>query len=459
MKKYAKYKDSGVEWIGEIPEHWDRTAVKRIVAIKITDGPHTTPKFVDSGVPFISAEGVSNGKVDFNKKRGFITIETDEEYSQKCKPKRDDVFIVKSGSTTGKIAYVDFDDNFNIWSPIALVRGDKGKTFGKFIYYAFDSNYFQKQIQLNWSFGTQPNIGMGIIENLLIILPIVEEQKSIANYLDQKTTLLDTLLQKTKQKIGLLQEQRTAIINQAVTKGLTHLPPAEGGTKGVPLKDSGVEWIGEIPESWVVKKLKLVCRIQGRIGFKGYKTSDLVNKGEGAITIGSTHITKKHKIDLTNAVYLNWDKYYESPEIMVKEGDVLFTQRGAYLGKVGIIEENYGEITINPSIILLKEIKINAKYLYYFLTGNYVKNKVDVISSSTAIPMISQSQLSNFYILTPKKEEQKVIVDFIKKVVPKIESKIERAEKKLHLLQEYRQSLISEVVTGKRCVLNEIPIT
>jgi type I restriction enzyme S subunit len=209
-------KDSGVEWIGEIPCNWESTSLKRIVSIPVTDGPHETPTFILEGVPFVSAEAIQNGSVNFSACRGFISIEEDERFSLKCKPQRGDVFVVKSGSTTGKVAYVNTDINFNIWSPIALVRAGENQV-GRFLYYALSSNYFQTQVQLFWSFGTQPNIGMNVLENLQVVYPTEVEQQAIASYLDQKTILIDDTILKNLQQISALTEYRTALINEVVT--------------------------------------------------------------------------------------------------------------------------------------------------------------------------------------------------------------------------------------------------
>ena len=148
MKTYESYKDSGIEWLGEIPAHWRNIALKRLVKIPITDGPHETPKFTVEGVPFISAEAVIDGKIDFSKARGYISYELDKVYSRKCKPKKGDIFIVKSGSTTGKVALVDTDRNFNIWSPLALVRSKSEYINSLFLFAAVQSDYFRKQVEL-----------------------------------------------------------------------------------------------------------------------------------------------------------------------------------------------------------------------------------------------------------------------------------------------------------------------
>jgi type I restriction enzyme S subunit len=290
-------------------------------------------------------------------------------------------------------------------------------------------------------------LNSSIIKSLYIPLPNINEQSSIINFIYRKTAEIDCIIANKQKLISLYEEEKQAVINRAVIRGLN---------VNCELKRISEEWIGEIPKHWEIKKVKLICKIQGRIGFKGYKTSDLVFDGNGAITLGATHITKFNKIDLSEPVYLSWDKYYESPEIMVKEGDIVFTQRGAYLGKVGLIDKDYGDVTINPSLILLKNIKIHAPYLAYYLTSNYIRKSVDVISNSTAIPMISQEQLANFYCLIPPIEEQVEISKFIEEKNIASDRLIEKVKNQIELLQEYRTTLISEVVTGKIKVPNTI---
>ena len=119
---YHGYRHSGVDWLGELPEHWQVKLLKHIVATPITDGPHETPEILDEGIPFASAESVSSGQLDFTKIRGHISREVHDRYSKKYKPRRDDIFMVKSGATTGVTAIVDTDVEFNIWSPLAAIR-------------------------------------------------------------------------------------------------------------------------------------------------------------------------------------------------------------------------------------------------------------------------------------------------------------------------------------------------
>ncbi|MEA3296098.1 MAG: restriction endonuclease subunit S [Patescibacteria group bacterium] len=213
----VKMKDSGIEWIGEIPENWKAMKLKHIVSRKITDGPHETPEFIDEGVPFISAEAIKKDKIDFSKKRGYITKQVHKIYCAKCKPRKDDIFLIKSGATTGNVAIVETNDEFSIWSPLALIRSNKEKILPKLLYYILLTDYFKKTIELSWSFGTQQNIGMSVIENCNIIIPSISKQNYLLNYLDKTTAKIDKTIQKIEQKINLLEECKKSLIHHTVT--------------------------------------------------------------------------------------------------------------------------------------------------------------------------------------------------------------------------------------------------
>jgi type I restriction enzyme S subunit len=210
-------KDPGVEWIDQIPVHWIGLSLKRWVKIKITDGPHETPALEDEGVDFISAEAVSNGIIDFDHRRGFISQALHKLYCRKCKPVRDDILLCKSGATTGKLAMVEVDFDFSVWSPLALIRADTSTILPKFLALALDSNYVQEQIIRTWSAGTQPNISMGDLEKLFIIAPSIEQQRKILKHLNCQIGGFDAMMEKIREAIDRLKEYRTALISAAVT--------------------------------------------------------------------------------------------------------------------------------------------------------------------------------------------------------------------------------------------------
>jgi len=210
-------KPSGVPWLGEIPADWRVLPLKRLVAVKITDGPHETPDILSDGIPFVSAEAIKDGRIDFNARRGYISEDQHITYCRKCYPRRDDVFLCKSGATTGKAAIVDTDDEFSVWSPLAQIRADSEKALPRFIFIAIQAGYVQDQIRQGWSAGTQPNIAMSEIEKLLVIVPSIREQRDILEVLDVAITNINALIAKVREGVEKLKEYRTALISAAVT--------------------------------------------------------------------------------------------------------------------------------------------------------------------------------------------------------------------------------------------------
>ncbi len=210
-------------------------------------------------------------------------------------------------------------------------------------------------------------------------------------------------------------------------------------------KDSGIAWIGEIPEHWEVIDLKYLSDIRGRIGFRGYTVSDLVSEGEGAFVIGGKHINQC-VLNMESPDYISWDKYYESPEIMVSKGDIVMAQRGT-LGKVAIIEYDINEATINPSLVLIKNIKCQGKFLYYYLNSESTLTLISILNTATAVPMISQNQIENMPIPIPSSIEQQSIATYLDQKCSKIDELITLQEEMITKLQSYKQSVITEAVT------------
>jgi type I restriction enzyme S subunit len=269
-------------------------------------------------------------------------------------------------------------------------------------------------------------------------LPKIEEQRNIAKYLDDQTQIIDRLIANKKAQAEKLKELRQIEINNAVTKGLN--PNAE-------MKDSGIQWLGKIPEKWKVKRIKDVASVRGRIGFRGYTVDDIVE--EGALVIGAKHLNSSNQLNFQDPEYISWEKYYESPEIMVQVGDVLIVQRGS-VGKFALVEDEIGPATINPSMILLRlNGRVHPKFLFWFSLGEYFFNVIKTIVSSTAVPMISQMQAGVFRVVLPPIEEQIEIANYLQNRITAIDQLIENIEAQIEKLQELRKIKIYEAVTGK----------
>ena len=220
LDKNVAMKDSGVEWISKIPVGWSIQKVLNQLSMSVTDGPHTTPELQPEGVAFVSAEAVScgNGVIDFSHIRGYISEEFYQECCLKYIPEIDDVYMIKSGATTGRVSIVTtLEPKFTIWSPLAVMRCDKNKMIPKFLYYAVQCEHFQRQVSLGWSFGTQQNLGMRTLEQLKLIIPTLLEQREIADYLDIKTGDIEKIIELKNKKIDRLGEYKKSLIYEYVT--------------------------------------------------------------------------------------------------------------------------------------------------------------------------------------------------------------------------------------------------
>lgn len=211
-------------------------------------------------------------------------------------------------------------------------------------------------------------------------------------------------------------------------------------------KDSGVEWLGEIPEHWEIDKLKNYCKAFGRIGFRGYNTSDLVNESEGAITISPSNIFE-YSMTFNKCSFLRWEKYYESPEIQIEENDILIVKTGSTFGKIGMVKNLPEKATINPQLLVLKDIKIEQRFFYYMMTSSVIQTQVNQQVIGSTIPTISESKILNFVSILPSKEEQTKIASFLDDKTAQIDEVISQKEKLIELLKERKQIVINDAVT------------
>lgn len=210
-------KDSEVVFFNRIPLHWKETKTLRLLKMPITDGPHETPENVENGIPFISADAVSDGYINFDNKWGLISKEYYEECCKKYMPQREDIYMIKSGASTGRTAIVETDEIFTIWSPLAVFRANQEMILPYYLLYVLKSDGYQKQVENKWSYGTQQNIGMRTLEKLIICYPSLEEQRCIVDYLNNQCSKIDSLINIKLSKIESLKEYKKSIIYEYVT--------------------------------------------------------------------------------------------------------------------------------------------------------------------------------------------------------------------------------------------------
>jgi type I restriction enzyme S subunit len=435
--KYPAYKDSGSDWLGEIPQHWGKAALKHLVNPQITDGPHETPEFFDDGYPFLSAEAVKNNTLDFNKKRGFIDLATFERYLQKCRPQHNDILLVKSGNTTGSVAFVETDEVFAIWSPLALIR-TKPELDSRFAFHCMNSLFFQRSIALFSSYGTQPNIGMGVIENLVLTVPPREEQTTIAAFLDAETAQIDTLIAKQERLIALLQEKRQALISHAVTRGLD---PA------APMKDSGVEWLGEVPAHWEVTRLRFASTINPtKSEIAGLPASTEVSfvPMEAIGEYGGLRLETTKPIE---EVLQGYTYFRDGDVVLAKITPCFENGKGALAGNL-VAGVAFGTTELH---VLRPHIEnTDPQFLFYVsISTPFRKLGEGEMYGAGGQKRIPNAFVENFKQPFPPLEEQTTIAAFLDAETALIDTLIEKNRAAIDRLHERRTALISAAVTGK----------
>ena len=445
MKKYDEYKDSGVEWIGEVPKHWEVCKLKHYSHIVLGKMLMTSPPKNSEGLYTLE-------KYLKSKNVGWLQLFLDEDnidemwfnqYEKSIYKLQENDIVMNEGGDIGKVSCwrgVDFD--CYIQNSINKITADYNRVNAGFLCYWL---YNLSSLGYFWSIVSQISIAHLTKEKLSnspVVLPPISEQTAIATYLDTHCAKIDNLISIQQKRIVLLQELKQSVITHAVTKGLN---------PNVEMKQSGVEWIGNVPKHWEVCKLKHYSQVFGRIGFRGYNQTDLVNEGEGAITLSPSNM-QNGILNYDKCSYLSWKKYYESPEIMIYNDDVLFVKTGSTYGKISYVADLPMEATINPQIVVFKNIKGNNKYLYYLLSNDIVQMQVSLTVGGSTIPTLSQESILNYIVPLAPKVEQAAIASYLDHKCATIETSISNAQHQIELLQEYKQSLITEVVTGKRKV-------
>jgi len=413
MQTYTHYKDSGIVWIGQIPEYWEVKKVKEICSMngRIGFRGYSQSDLVSEGegAITISPSNIVENQMHFDNNT-YLSWEKYFE-SPEIMVSNDDILIVKTGSTVGKVGIVK---NLNIEATInpQLLVIKNIKTNIQFTYEYLHSNIFYDFVKSNAIGSTIPTISETKIGNLPIIYPPIEEQEAIANFLDDKTAKIDALVQTKEQQIEKLKELRQAKIHQAVTKGLD---------ANAPTKNSGVEWIGEIPAHWRVKKVKHLAYIKS---------------GEAIINSQLKDIGK-YEVFGGNGLMGYYDKYN------VNGKNLIIGRVGALCGNVRYIEDKKW---ISDNALILK--LINEKY-YRFIDIALRAGDLNKLNTSNAQPLITGTKVLNFSISFPPIQEQEQIVAYLDEVTGKIDQAIAQKQEQITKLKAYRQSLINDVVTGK----------
>lgn len=431
---YPEYKDTGIDWLPKVPTCWHVLPLKLVLMNKVKDGPHETPVFIEDGIPFLSVDGIQDGKLVFEGCR-YISQEDHERYAKKCLPKYGDILLGKAASV-GKVAFVDTEQEFNVWSPLAVLT-PKSVKYGKFLYYSLQSTWLQAQCDVSSNSNTQKNLSMGVIDNLSFPIPVDSVAEKIANFLDHETAKIDTLIDKQQQLIQLLKEKRQAVISHAVTKGLN---------PNAPMRDSGVEWLGEVPEHWEMVPLKHLCKFSGG----GTPSKDNLSYWtDGHIPWVSPKDMKTFWLS-DSQDKLTEKAVQESSTNYVKAGALLMVVRSGILQRTIPIAINTVKITLNQDMKALRfNARMHSEYAANYILGHTPSLLLEWTKEGATVESIEQEYLSNGLVPVPPKQEQLEINNKIKEQMTVFEALESKAVKGIKLLQERRTALISAAVTGK----------
>ena len=403
VNKYDTYKDSGIEWVGEIPTTWQKVRLRFLCNIQTGD-KDTVNKVDDGMYPFYVRSPI---------------VERINTYTFDGEA----ILTAGDGVGAGKVFHY-VTGKFDYHQRVYNLHNFK-RIFGKFLYLYLKENFY-KEIEKSNAKSTVDSIRLPMLLDFPVVFPVdTVEQQVLADYLDKKCGEIDKVVETEKAVIELLKEYKQSVITEAVTKGLD---------KSVPLKDSGIEWIGKIPEHWEVRRLKTVVNLRNeKVEYNGEKYIGLENV---VSNVGRYTLSKENVIDgISNKFCTN---------------DVLFGKLRPYLAKATIVDF---EGLCSSEFLVMQNYKGDNRYLLRLLLSYWF---VDIVSSSTygaKMPRASWDFIGNMDIPYPKIYEQQQIADYLDKKCSEIDKAIADKEQLIEKLAEYKKSLIYECVTGKRKVV------
>jgi type I restriction enzyme S subunit len=391
-RKYQSYKQTGVEWIGEIPSHWD--FIKTNILTENLDGKR---------VPLNSEErGEMEGEYPYWGSNGIVDYVNQFIFNEEI------VLVGEDGSPFfDKLKDVSFYVNEPVWvnNHIHILK-PKERILPRYLTHSFNCVDYKEYI----TGSTRDKLTQSDLKRISHCVPPLQEQQQIIQFLDEKTELIDKLISTKERKVTLLIEQRTSLINEVVTKGLN---------PNVKMKDSGVEWIGKIPEFWVTKKMKYLVQICNGSDFKDFTLE------EGGFP-----------------VYGSGGEFSRSSKFIYDKISVLLGRKGS-VDKPKIVNEPFW----CSDTTYYTKIKDGVNPYFFFFLVQQIDFKRFIYGST--IPSMTKSVYDEMEFPYPSINEQNEIVEFLDSKTKEIDDLVQLEQKKIDLLKEYRQSLISEVVTGK----------
>ena len=439
---YPAYKDSGVEWLGDVPGHWTVERLNDIASIKQSNVDKKSLSNQDEVLLCNYVDVYYNSKITTNL--NFMKATASEEEIKKFQLQRDDVIITKDSESPDDIGIaalvIENVESLLCGYHLAIIRDADKLINGGYLYYALSSRPSCHQFLLAAKGVTRFGLSHSNIKNIQLALPKIQEQQQIAHFLDDKTAHLDKLIGQKQQMIGLLHEKRMALITQAVTKGLDLT---------VPMKDSGVEWLGDVPEHWTVERLNDIASIkQSNVDKKSLANQDEVQLCNYVDVYYNSKITAN----------LNFMKATASEDeikkFQLQKNDVIITKDSESPDDIGIatlVTENIDNLLCGYHLAIIRDMDnlINGGYLYYALSSPPSSHQFLLAAKGVTRFGLSHNNIKNIQIALPKISEQQQIISYLDLETQKIDAMITTVKQAIVTLQEYRTALITAAVTGK----------
>ena len=427
-----RYKDSGIEWIGKIPETW---SIERMKGLFIERNERDC--------------------------KGRTLLSVSQYFGIRPKSETDiaDSHIAESYDDYKEVYQGDFVMNIMLaWNGSYAVSEYDGMVSPAYCVFKFRKDcckkYFHYLLRTNGYPTAFKTMSRGVIDSRLrlypeqfytfpIIIPSVDEQQRIVDYLDKKCGEIDSLIALQEQMIEKLKAYKQSVITEAVTKGLN--PNAK-------LVPSGIDWIGEIPEGWEINKLFNLCTIKGRVGWKGLRSEEFKENSYAYLVTGQDFVSSD--INWRNCYQIDKDRYDEDPYIQLSNGDILVTKDGT-IGKIAKVSGMDKPACLNSGIFVLKQRKevFFQNYLYWYLSSPLLLQYNTFINSGgTTIIHLYQNVFERFSMIVPPMEEQIAIATYLDEKCADIDHLIVLKQQKIESLKDYKKSVIYEAVTGKTII-------
>ena len=428
-------KPSGIDWIGDIPKSWKVKPIAYMTKSRSGGTPdRNNLLYWENGtIPWMSSGEVNKVNI-YDTDEKITTLAVHHSSAKIISKNAVMVALNGQGKTKGMSAILRIDSACN--QSLCAFSCNAGILYYEYLFWCFQTMYtYLRQMSGD---DVRDGLAASYVKKQKIPVPKYEEQQAIADFLDKECAQIDSIAADLEKQIELLQQYKKSLITETVTKGLD---------KTVPMKDSGVEWLGKIPEHWDVEPIKYRVTFHNGDRGENYPSKSEL-QSEGIPFINAGHL-EGDGLNMDNMDYISEEKYRIMGGVKLRSGDILYCLRGS-VGKNAIVDMNQG--TVASSLVAIRSVRISAEYLYYCLNSHIEEVQRYLWDNGTAQPNLSADNLGKYKICIPPVEEQMTIVEYLNNICSQVDNLIIGKRRQLSTIQQHKKSLIYEYVTGKKRV-------